>query len=161
MKSLSKYIYESFNNGIIKDLQIGETIYIWCSSKSNELVSAKISNIDKAEKANNFWIELDKKVFGGEGIDYGLRPNGAQGMRDHDIKYANIETDEIYNGILYGKGINLPVIFGRSKEDIKEMIDSSYGIKLKEMQEKAEEIYKQYEDQMLKINNLIEKIKID
>ena len=160
MKSLQTYINEA-KNGIIADLKAGETIYILCLSKSNKPVSAKITNIEVNKRGNAFSIELDKEVFGAKWIDYVITKQGAIGMGYRYSKHADPDLWPIYNGTLNGKNDNLGVIFGRSKEEIKEMVDSSYADTLKEMQEKADDIYREYLEQIDEIRYFTEKIYVD
>lgn len=160
MKSLQAYICEA-KNGVISDLKVGETIYILCLSKSNKPVSANIIKIDTSSKGRNFYIELDKEVFGSKFINYWLLKDGAKGMRDSEINGADPDLFPIYNGRLDGEKDNLEIVFGRSKEEIKEMVDSSYANKLKEMQEKADDLYREYLEQIDEIRNFTEKIYID
>lgn len=160
MKSLTTYINEA-KNGIIEGLEVGETIYVLCLSKSNKPVSAKITNIEVNKRGNAFSIELDKEVFGAKWIDYTVTRSGALGMRDVNIKNADPDLYPIYNGVLDSEKTNLVIIFGRSKEEIRDMVKSSYADKLAEMQKTADDLYNQYEDQINKIKELTNKIYID
>ena len=163
MKRLSEYI-NSINegkNGIIEDLKVGETIYVLCLSKSNKPVSAKITNIETSKRENNFYIELDKEVFGANYINYIVLKDGAKGMRDSDIQWADPDLYPIYNGQLDSNTGTLQVVFGRSKEEIRDMVKSSYADRLEEMQETADNLYGKYEEQLKKIQELVNKIYID
>lgn len=160
MKRLSEYINEA-KNGVIEDLKVGETIYVLCLSKSNKPVSAKITNIETSKIKNNFYIDLDKDVFGSNYINYLLLKDGAKGMRDIDIQGADPELHPIYNGQIDSGKETLQVVFGRSKEEIRDMVKGSYADKLAEMQKTADDLYNQYEAQIKKIQELTNKIYID
>ena len=166
MKRLSEYIKESHNinegkNGVIEGLQVGETIYILCLSKSNKPISAKIINIESNKRGNAFSIELDKEVFGAKFIDYTITRGGAIGMRDANIKNADPDLYPVYNGTLDSEKTCLCIVFGRSKEEVRDMVKSSYADKLEEMQKTADSLYNEYEAQMKKIQELTNKIYID
>lgn len=163
MKTLQKYITEA-KNGIIEGLKPGETIYIWCPSKSDKPVQVKIKDIEKFGKGQNYYITLDKEVFGSNAIDYSVASDGARGMRDSEIKNSDPVNSPIYNGRLDDEENpynGLQVIFARSKEEIKDMVDSSYADKLAAKQKEAEELYSKYEKKINEIREFVEKMRVD